>query len=77
MAETLQVATITNKHGVNFYVARTDDDLTTQVAQYCREWWATEGIKNTPPEDDEEAIIIYFEENNSGESLDMGEAELS
>jgi len=63
------VATISHKHGHNFYVDTTDDGLTKQMAQYCRDCWDEVSDHDEVPDDhtgipDQMVIDFYFEHND-------------
>lgn len=61
MAEKIHVAVIQNKYGHNVYAARSLNGITTQIAEYCRENWETEGLDGNPPDSDDEIIEEYFD----------------
>jgi hypothetical protein len=70
-------ATISHKHGVNFYASHSEIDLTAQLADYCREYWSEVSEVDEVPDDyegieDEEVVEIYFEYHDS-ECLDKFE----
>lgn len=62
----IHTATVTHRHGTNFYVAGTATELKAELAGYCDEWWSdardrdpslpetTEGLSN------EEIARLYF-----------------
>jgi len=68
-------ASISHRHGTNFYVARTQKGLDKKVADYCREWWAEQVGEEPVPETDSEVTERYFgvANNNGTEFLDLGE----
>lgn len=63
---TIHVAHIDHRHGYNFYVAATEDELSAKIAEYCREYWDDcQASEDTPeaPEDNNECVSLYFDEN--------------
>lgn len=65
--ETVWVGAIDHKHGTNLYAAITEDGLYAQLADFCREWWATDGPdaghEVEPPAalaTDREIVSAYF-----------------
>jgi hypothetical protein len=73
-------ATISHKHGTNFYVDHTEELLQKQIADFVRENWNLECIEGEIPDNDDEAVEQYFEQmadgRGGGEHLAYGEAEL-
>jgi hypothetical protein len=58
--ENVIVAIVHHKHGENFYVSKTNEGITKQLATYAREWWG-DCFDTDAPSDDELAISEYFE----------------
>jgi hypothetical protein len=55
------VGVIQHKHGDNVYAATTRDRLMKQIADYCREWWKSDGPDEPMPEGDEDVVTQYFD----------------
>ena len=71
----VHTATVTHRHGVNFYVADCEADLDRQLAEYARESWdELEGVDNVDVDDlgDAEVVETYFEGVAGDEQLDRG-----
>lgn len=57
---TLCTATITHRHGTNFYIAWTPRELDTKIAGYCEEWWSE--ARQYDPDLPEEANSLVDDE---------------
>lgn len=57
----IHVGIITHRHGNNAYAARTTERLDEQLANYCRDWWESDGPDDGMPSDDRELIDRYFQ----------------
>ncbi|GAG98013.1 unnamed protein product [marine sediment metagenome] len=68
--EKILIATISQRHGINFYAARTLPGLTDQIANYVQEWWNRE-LPNIPMPEKELAQIKMYFEHVGYESLDF------
>lgn len=73
----LYAATISHKHGLNFYASHSESDLISQLADYCREYWdEIRGDEEVPDDfdkiNDNEIVNTYFEFHQS-ECLDRFE----
>ena len=73
--EIVHVGRISHRHGDNFYVSRTEEDLKKQIAEYCRDWWG-EFCTDECPADDQEAIDTYFGEAEGVEYCDVSQTEI-
>ena len=72
--ETLHVATITHRHGVNTYVARSLKQVMFEVDEYVQEWWGEEIDSEEMPGSAQERTDRYF--GLAGEGLDIDETVL-
>lgn len=69
-------AVIEHKHGSNFYIDLTHAGLRNQVADFCRDWWATEVRDAVIPESDDEVIERYFDATGEHETWSSDEIDL-
>ena len=74
--DSVHIAVVSHRHGMNVYAATTKYRLEKQVADYCRDWWIQVlGKDKKIPNKDSEVIDVYFEEacNHSyhGEHLEV------
>lgn len=74
---------ITHRHGTNVHATLTEDELDSEVAEYCRDCWdEIEGLPDVPdkpPTDNRECIEIYFDAHNDrgdGEYAEYSEMKL-
>ena len=64
----IHVATITHKHGINFYAAKTRKGLEKQLYQFVSEW--DPSLRSRQPEEYGDAISEYFDDRQDEESLE-------
>ncbi|WP_454287213.1 hypothetical protein [Rhizobium arsenicireducens] len=55
------VGTIDHNHGRNIYVGPTSQHVADQIADFCREWAATEDVTLNDDMTTDEVIDTYFE----------------
>jgi hypothetical protein len=56
------VATVSHRHGINAYAAKTRAGIQKQLADYCREWWDEAGLDPVAEGTaDSDIIDAYFE----------------
>lgn len=56
------IATISHKHGVFFFAAKTENGLREQLGEYVREWWDRELPDEQIPAATQSQIEAYFEQ---------------
>jgi len=56
----LWVAVVSNKYGVNSYVAVSEEVLRDEIFEYVKSWWQDELGNLQIPQDRDEAIETYF-----------------
>jgi len=65
--QAIHTAAVEHEDGLNIYAALSDEELTEQLAAYCRKWWddirlsSPDELPEEPPEDDEKCVETYFE----------------
>lgn len=75
----IYIATVSHKHGVNTYAAKSEVGINRQLADYARENWALENVPgNYEGLSDAQVIVEYFDYviDSAGESYDSGPCEL-
>ncbi len=66
MSETIHIITLVHRHGEDVFASRTVEDVRSQLAQYCCEYWNEarqwdSDLPEDPPNADEEVITAYFD----------------
>ncbi len=55
------IAIVDYDYGTSCYVARTQEAVDAQLAEYCRDWWQKDGPSDqVMPDTDREVIDRYF-----------------
>ena len=67
---------ISHRHGDNITVHATREEATAALADYCREYWAQEGIEGEPPSDDDDVLMQYWD-SVEDESANIEEQDFS
>jgi len=60
METEIHTATITHRHGINLYHAKSEKGLTSQIFSYVTTWWK-ELFEEEMPQIEDDAIAQYFE----------------
>lgn len=71
---------ILHDHGVNHYAGTTYEAVLAQIADFCREWWDSDGPPELAwPDSDADIVSAYFThqaEEGDGESYEIEEVEV-
>ena len=61
--DSVHIAVVSHRHGMNVYAATTKERLEKQVADYCRNSWDDFVEEDQePPKKDADVIDVYFKE---------------
>lgn len=63
------IAGVSHRHGVDLFVAATEDGLYAKLAGYARDWWHEAGLPEEDKDGEDRAVVEGYFGNMMSESL--------